>query len=122
MQVLSSILHFYSSRPHASHFSELPAKKSACLKKKVCLKKNVCQKNVCLQFFYAFKKLTERLESGIKLWELYFQIRARCALTSAFHKIAGKKISGKRFFLQANSFLQANAFLQATLFIEKNSQ
>jgi hypothetical protein len=24
MQVLSSISHFYSSRPHASHFGELP--------------------------------------------------------------------------------------------------
>jgi hypothetical protein len=27
------------------------------------------------------RKLTERLASGIELWKLYFQIRARCALT-----------------------------------------
>jgi hypothetical protein len=30
----SLILHFYSLRPHASHFGELPAKKSICLQKK----------------------------------------------------------------------------------------
>jgi hypothetical protein len=29
--------------------------------------------------------------SGIKLWKLYFQIRAHCASTSAFDKIAGTK-------------------------------
>jgi hypothetical protein len=43
--------------------------------------------------------------SGIKLWEFYFQIRACCALMSAFNKIAGtNKIARKCFFLQANTF------------------
>jgi hypothetical protein len=68
------------------------------------------------------KKLTERLECGIKLWELYFQIRACCALTSAFNKIAGtKKIAGKCFFLQSNTFLQANVFLQGHIFFAGNA-
>jgi hypothetical protein len=52
-------------------------------------------------------KLTKRLVTGIELWKLYFQIRARCALTSAFDKIAGtKKIAGKHFFLQATLFIE----------------
>jgi hypothetical protein len=72
-------------------------------------------------------KLTERLASGIKLWKLYFQIRACCALTSAFNKIAGtKKFAGKCFLLQSNNFfcrqtlfLQANAFFAGNAFHKK---
>jgi hypothetical protein len=51
--------------------------------------------------------------SGIELWKLHFQIRAHCASTSAFNKIAGTKklqanpfFSGKRFFLQATLFIK----------------
>jgi hypothetical protein len=69
--------------------------------------------------------------TGIELWKLYFQIRARCALTSAFDKIAGTKkncrqtlfFAVKRFFFQANAFFSGKRFfLQETLFIEKNSR
>jgi hypothetical protein len=59
-------------------------------------------------------KLTERQASGIKLWKLYFQIRACCALTSAFDKIAVKKLQANAFFCSQMLFLQAN--------IKKNSQ
>jgi hypothetical protein len=63
------------------------------------------------------------LASGIELWKFYFQIRAHCALTSAFDKIAGtKNLQANAFFAGKPLFLQANAFLQATLFLEKNNQ
>jgi hypothetical protein len=56
-------------------------------------------------------KLTKRQASGMKLWKFFFQIRACCALMSAFDKIAGtKKIAGKRFFCRQMLFLQSNAF------------
>jgi hypothetical protein len=64
-----------------------------------------------------YRKLTERLVTGIELWKLYFQIRAHCALTSAFDKIAGtKKIAGKRFFCSRTLFFAVKLFLQANVF------
>jgi hypothetical protein len=49
--------------------------------------------------------------TGIKLWKLYFQIRARYALTSAFDKnCRHKKIAGKCFFWQANAFFGRQLF------------
>jgi hypothetical protein len=76
----------------------------------------------------------ETLVSGIDLWKFYFQIRARCALTSAFDKMlhAQKKLqaiaffAGKHFFCSQTLFCRQTLFfagkcffLQATLFIEK---
>jgi hypothetical protein len=59
-------------------------------------------------------KLTKRLVTGIELWKLYFQIRARCALMSAFNKIAGK-----RFFLQSNAFFAVKRFFAGNAFHKK---
>jgi hypothetical protein len=56
------------------------------------------------------------------IWKLYFQIRAHCALTSAFNKVAMQAQKNCRqtlFFAVKSFFLQANAFFQATLFIKK---
>jgi hypothetical protein len=62
-------------------------------------------------FFAGRWKLTKRLGTGIELWKLYFQIRARCALTPAFNKIAGtKKIAGKRFFWRQTLFFGGKSF------------
>jgi hypothetical protein len=47
-----------------------------------------------------YRKLTKMLSSGIELWKFYFQIRACCALTSAFNKIAGKNCRQTLFFRQ----------------------
>jgi hypothetical protein len=68
-------------------------------------------------------KLTKRLGTGIEVWKLYFQIRARFALTSAFNKIAGtKKLQANAFFCSQMLFFAGKRFfLQPTLFIEKNS-
>jgi hypothetical protein len=64
----------------------------------------------CKKDFFLFK-ITETLASGIQLWKFYFQPRGRCALTSAFDKIAGtKKIAGKCFFLQSNAFFAGKCF------------
>jgi hypothetical protein len=63
-------------------------------------------------------KLTKRLASGIKLWKFYFQIRARCALTSAFDKIAGKKNCRQMLFLQEahqNGWHAASSYRNAIL-------
>jgi hypothetical protein len=73
---------------------------------KRCLQKKDCQ-----------WKLTKRLASGIKLWKFYFQSRARCALMSAFDKIAGKKLQAnvffcRRTFFSGKHFFQANASTQ----------
>jgi hypothetical protein len=63
------------------------------------------------------------LASGIELWKFYFQIRAPCAMTSAFDKIAGtKKLQANACFCSQTLFCRQMLFLQATLFIGKNSQ
>jgi hypothetical protein len=66
------------------------------------------KKEITFFIYLDYRKLTKRHASGIKLWKFYFEIRACCALTSAFNKIAGTKKNGRQ-----------KLFLQATLFIKK---
>jgi hypothetical protein len=74
----------------------------------------------CFKVRDFFRKLTERLVTGIELWKLYFQIRARCALASAFDKIAGtKKIAGKRFFFSQTFFFRQTLFFAGNAFHQK---
>jgi hypothetical protein len=61
------------------------------------------------------------LVTGIELWKLCFQIRAHCALMSAFDKIAGTKkncrqtlfFAVKRFFFSQTLFFAVKRFFFA---------
>jgi hypothetical protein len=76
-----------------------------------------CRQTLFLQAHKLTGSSPKRWHLALNYGNFYFQIRACCALMSAFDKMLhAKKITGKCFFCWQTLFLQSNAFLQANTF------